>query len=366
MYDKLTEIYEVVVQENKVNENRILNLQSKIEKIEEEHRTELKVYMAKIRSSHYEHQLALQDLQEKGEQKMLEEETYHRQQLEDFTSEKNEKVKKFNTLDSKNQSEIDKNIDDVNAANEIDFLNWEGSLKKAQKDWDSRLKNIKEDLQLRLKIEIHEIEERMNAHINGLLRQHEQDYNDIKDYFRDITRDNIQLIKNQKVEISKLKDNIAKSKIEYNTLQHEMEKDEFDNSEIITEEEVNNKYNELEQIRKNHKTAKVLYKNLEKKSEDLSNDLEEIISDIDDKMKLKDDYLSDFEFNVKKVKFNEEKYNETLVQKIQALNDQKEEKEVYIQEIVEKKEIDPRLVEELSRKIEETLDAKNKLLKNLK
>lgn len=48
------------------------------------------------------------------------------------------------------------------------------------------------------------------------------------------------------------------------------------------------------------------------------------------------------------------------------LNEQKEQKEVYIQEIVEKAEIDPRLVEELSRKIEETLDGKNKLLKNLK
>lgn len=66
------------------------------------------------------------------------------------------------------------------------------------------------------------------------------------------------------------------------------------------------------------------------------------------------------------MKWYNEKYNDLLSQKIGVLNEQKEQKEVYIQEIVEKAEIDPRLVEELSRKIEETLDGKNKLLKNLK
>ena len=175
------------------------------------------------------------------------------------------------------------------STNESEFGAWDESLKKAQKTWDGRLKKIREDLELRLKIEIHEIEERLNAHINGLLRQHEQDYNDIKDYFRDITRDNIQLIKNQKVEISKLKENIAKAKVEYTTLQHEMDKDEFDSSEIVTEEEVKQKTAELEQISKNHKTAKVLMKNLEKRIEDLNNELENIKDEIDEKMTERDD-----------------------------------------------------------------------------
>lgn len=86
-----------------------------------------------------------------------------------------------------------------------------------------------------------------------------------------------------------MKENIAKAKIEYNTLQNEMEKDEFDNSEIINEEEVVQKKNELEQISKNHKTAKVLMKNLEKKIEDLNNDLENIKDEIDERIKERDD-----------------------------------------------------------------------------
>lgn len=131
----------------------------------------------------------------------------------------------------------------------------------------------------------------MNAHINGLLRQHEQDYSDIKKYFRDITKDNIQLIKNQKVEITKLKDSIAKARMELAQLTQEMDKDDDDkeSKEIITEEEVTQKRNELKQIKKNHKTAEILMKNLEKRKEELSNELENIKDEIDEKLKERDD-----------------------------------------------------------------------------
>jgi len=49
------------------------------------------------------------------------------------------------------------------------------------------------------------------------------------------------------------------------------------------------KKNELDQIIKNHKTAKVLMKNLEKKIEDLNNELENIKDEIDEKMAERDE-----------------------------------------------------------------------------
>lgn len=63
----------MIIKENGSLENRILNLQSKIEKIEEEHRIELKVYKAKIRALDYEHQLAVNDLGENTEKKLRDE-----------------------------------------------------------------------------------------------------------------------------------------------------------------------------------------------------------------------------------------------------------------------------------------------------
>ena len=74
-YDKFTEIYDVIIKENGSLDNRILNLQSKIEKIEEEHRIEFNVYKDKIRALDYEHQLAVHDLSENNSKKLRDEDS---------------------------------------------------------------------------------------------------------------------------------------------------------------------------------------------------------------------------------------------------------------------------------------------------
>lgn len=46
-----------------------------------------------------------------------------------------------------------------------------------------------------MKVEIHEIEERKNLHINDLMKNHELAFRDMKDYYNDITRENLELIR---------------------------------------------------------------------------------------------------------------------------------------------------------------------------
>jgi hypothetical protein len=56
------------------------------------------------------------------------------------------------------------------------------------------------DLSLvRVQMEIHEIEERKNLHINKLISNHEKAYLEIKEYYYDITKDNLDLIKSLNV-----------------------------------------------------------------------------------------------------------------------------------------------------------------------
>lgn len=47
--------------------------------------------------------------------------------------------------------------------------------------------------------EIHEIEERKNTHINELMKKHERAFAEIKNYYNDITHNNLDLIKTLKV-----------------------------------------------------------------------------------------------------------------------------------------------------------------------
>ena len=61
---------------------------------------------------------------------------------------------------------------------------------------------LREDLELRRKIEIKEIEERKNKQIQTLMRNHEKAFGDIKNYYNDITLNNLALINTLKVRVS--------------------------------------------------------------------------------------------------------------------------------------------------------------------
>ncbi len=65
-------------------------------------------------------------------------------------------------------------------------------------NYEGKLEKLKEELELRLKVEIHEIEERKNQHINDLMKNHEDAFREMKEYYNDITRENLELIKMHK------------------------------------------------------------------------------------------------------------------------------------------------------------------------
>merc|ERR1712224_590638 len=69
---------------------------------------------------------------------------------------------------------------------------------------EARLQQLKMDLELR-KVDTHEIEERKNLHINDLMKNHEKAFGQIKNYYNDITNDNLKLIKSLKDEVAEMK-----------------------------------------------------------------------------------------------------------------------------------------------------------------
>merc|ERR1712028_289087 len=72
-----------------------------------------------------------------------------------------------------------------------------------------RLQQSKEDLELRRKVDIHEIEERKNLHINDLMKNHEKAFGQIKNYYNDITHDNLKLIRSLQDEVKDMKKKAA-------------------------------------------------------------------------------------------------------------------------------------------------------------
>ena len=68
-----------------------------------------------------------------------------------------------------------------------------------------------------MKVEIHEIEERKNQHINDLMKNHEEDFREMKEYYNDITKENIELIRMHKEKLIEIKNQIDNNQV---TVEH--------------------------------------------------------------------------------------------------------------------------------------------------
>merc|ERR1740138_1399802 len=88
---------------------------------------------------------------------------------------------------------------------------FEGNHRTLQSQYEEQVTELKIDLELRRKVEIHEIEERKNQHINELLFNHQEAFDEIKAYYNDITHDNLLLIKSLKDEIQDMKEREKKN-----------------------------------------------------------------------------------------------------------------------------------------------------------
>ena len=76
---------------------------------------------------------------------------------------------------------------------------FQNQAKEIEDKYEKKLKYLRDELDIRRKTEIHEIEERKNQQINTLMRNHEKAFSDIKNYYNDITLNNLSLINTLKV-----------------------------------------------------------------------------------------------------------------------------------------------------------------------
>ena len=75
-------------------------------------------------------------------------------------------------------------------------------LQGLQHKYEKKMDMLREELELRRKNEIKEIEERKNKQIHTLMKNHEKAFGDIKNYYNDITHNNLDLIKSLKEEVA--------------------------------------------------------------------------------------------------------------------------------------------------------------------
>ena len=77
--------------------------------------------------------------------------------------------------------------------------------KELQTKYEKQMRMLRDDLELQRKQEVHQTEESKNAHIRELMRKHRHAFTEIKNYYNDITSNNLDLIKTLKEDVAEMK-----------------------------------------------------------------------------------------------------------------------------------------------------------------
>jgi len=142
---------------------------------------------------------------------MKEERVHHIENDKDMLAKKKEQKQQYQGDDSTNQGDIEHREKDLDHS----FNETEVMLNSQRKDliskYEHKLKELREELELRMKVEVHEIEERKNQHINELMKNHQEAFTEMKTYYNDITRENLELIRMYKEKLIDIRKQIEQN-----------------------------------------------------------------------------------------------------------------------------------------------------------
>merc|ERR1711935_161293 len=232
--------------------------------------------------------------------------------------------------------------------------------------FERKMKEEREILELRRRTEIHEIEERKNGQIHALMKNHEKSFSNIKNYYNDITLNNLALINSLKEQIEEMKKKeerlekeIAEAMSQNRKLKEPLQKARETNDEL--KRQLAN-YEKDKRCLKNSQTRlaaqKEEMKELKWEHEVLEQRFQKLQAERDN---LHANFVSSVQEVVQKANFKKL----LLERKVVALADSLEKKDAQLNEILAASNLEPAALAVVTRKLEDVLDAKNAAIKDL-
>jgi DNA repair exonuclease SbcCD ATPase subunit len=228
------------------------------------------------------------------------------------------------------------------------------------------MKKLREDLEHRAKKESEEIEERKNTHIRELMKKHEAAFVEIRNYYNNITTNNLVLIKTLKDDVASMKKNEANNE----KLMFEIAEDNKRLSEplVVALAEVNQLRHELANYNKDKLSLKEAKKRLVQFEEQLKNLKweHEILEQSHTHVQAERDSLyQKFERTIHDVQQKTTFKNQLLETKVGALHETIEKKDAQLREIMKVSKLDENTLGSITSTMEDVIEEKNKQIRDL-
>lgn len=364
--DKIHTFWEITKRQLEERKSELRNKDREMEDAEERHQVEIKVYKQKVKHLLYEHQNNLAELKAENTVTMKLEQKEHRDQEHFLVSNtKNLKLElKEQELSNENMVKTLK----LKTDEEITRLwnDFEKQTEDIEAKYQKKMDVLREEMELRRKTEIHEIEERKNSQINALMKNHEKAFSDIKNYYNDITLNNLALI-------NSLKEQVEEMKAKEERMENEMADLRFQNKRLTEPlDKARDEVARLTKLLANYEQDKSFLTRARAKLKMMDKDMKqfrwehEVLEQRFCKVQEERDQLyNKFEKAIQEVQQKTGLKNAILEQKLCVLSDCLEKKEAQLNEVLAASNLDPTALTMITRKLEDVLDSKNNVIKDL-
>ncbi|KAM4612469.1 dynein regulatory complex subunit 4 [Discoglossus pictus] len=364
--DKIHAFWEITRRQLDDKKSELRNKDREMEEAEERHQVEIKVYKQKVKHLLYEHQNNISELKAEGSVSMkLAQKEHHTQEniLRRDMRGLQVEIKEQELANEMVLKGLKMKQDEETTRLRNDF---ERQVKEIEAKYDKKMRALRDELELRRKTEIHEVEERKNGQINTLMKNHEKAFSDIKNYYNDITLNNLALI-------NSLKEQMEEMKKKEDRLEKEMADVQLQNRRLTeplqrAREDVSELHKQLANYEKDKMAlanTKTRLKNTEKEMKELKWEHEVLEQRFEKVQGERDELYRKFTAAIHEVQQKSGFKNLLLERKLLALGETLEKKEAQLNEVLAASNLDPTALTAVTRKLEDVLDSKNNAIKDL-
>ncbi|EFN64105.1 Growth arrest-specific protein 8 [Camponotus floridanus] len=353
--DKLRTFWEIT--RHQLDEARAIvrNKEREKEELAEKHEAELKLYKQKVKHLMYEHQTNLSESKAEHLVALKLAQDDHVAQENELIKDKTELKKTQNEQELAYMNEI--RALKLHHSEEMNNMmnKFESEAVELEQKYEQKLTSQYESLTLKHRMEITEVEERKNAQIANLIKNHENAFAEMKNYYNDITLNNLSLIKSMKEQMEAMRSNEERMKKQVRELTTENKKYSTDlkslqetsselNRQLNTKRRLSTVAKDLENLKWENEVLELRFEKCQSERDELHSRFVSAIFELQQKTGLK---------------------NVLLEKKLEKLSELLEQREAQISEALAAAQLDPTAVVNANKKLEDMLNRKNTAIQDL-
>lgn len=240
------------------------------------------------------------------------------------------------------------------------------NLEQLRAKYDLRLQTLVDDLKLRHSVEVHEVEERKNLHINQLVKAHEESFAEMKKYYNDITRANLQLITQLRAQIAEANEKVAANQKLMREISDQNEKLK-EPLEAATSDlaKLQEELKDAEKDRQSLKYAKARLASLRSQIATLEKSHVVLERDYAAAERERDDLYAKFATMVHTARVRSEAKNEVLERRLAEAEHDFLSRKAQVQEVLVAAKLDPSVLGVINSRLDAVLESRSAMIKEL-